>query len=188
MKAQEAQAHLNQLWQKAQKQLEELFYYSEEEDLKKRLDPKSWSVTEVLFHINLLNESYLKNMPNIESLADADGNRSLKRSFVGRKLEKSMALKPDGSIAKKYKTPSLSDPIAAQKRGHAAVEQVIFREIVEDLKTIKQYIDILDGKALEKSKVPTLFPILKVNAADSLFILLKHELRHIAQAKRIMQG
>ncbi|WP_421753941.1 DinB family protein [Croceimicrobium sp.] len=188
MKAQEAQAHLNQLWEKAQKQLEELFYYREEEDLKKRLAPNSWSVTEVLFHINLLNAAYLKNMPSIDSLSKGNKERSLKRSFVGRKLEKSMALKPDGSLGRKFKTPSISDPIAAQKRGHAAVEQVIFRELVTDLKTIKQYIDILDEKTLEKSKVPTLFPLLKVNAADSLFILLEHELRHIAQARRILKA
>lgn len=187
MTALEAQAHLQSRLAECRKQLEELFYYCEEEDLKKRLPKKgSWSITEVLFHINLVNAAYLKGMPSQEALSQADGQRVLKRSFLGNRIEQSMALKPDGSMSFKMKTPAVSDPLKAQKRGHAAVENVVFREIISDLDAIESYIKVLHEKNLEKHPVPTLFPILKVNAADALFILLEHELRHLGQAKGIL--
>ncbi len=189
MTAIEAQKHLNTLWQKCRHELDQLFYYCEEEDLKKRLPGKgSWSITEVVFHINLVNAAYLKNMPSLEVLDDADVNRKLKRSFLGRRIEKSMQLKADGTIGFKMKTPSVSDPLKAQKRGHAAVEKVVFREILTDLDELNSYIEVLDQKKLEAHSVPTLYPILKVNAADALFILLEHELRHLAQARRILEA
>lgn len=189
MTALEAQAHLMNLWQNCRTKLDELFYYAEQEDLKKRLPAKgSWSVSEVFFHLNLLNAAYLENMPKAEQLKDAEGSRVLKRSFLGKQLERSMALKPDGGMRMKTKTPAATDPIAAQKRGHALVENVVFQELLSDLDSIKKYIELLDQKALEKEKVATLFPILKINAADALFVLLEHELRHIAQAKRILEA
>ncbi len=189
MTAKESQQELVKLWQECRKELEDLFYYCEEEDLKKRLPKKgSWSITEVLFHINLVNGHYLKGMPKPESLASADEGRSLKRSFIGKQLEKSMRLKSDGSMKMKLKSPSVSDPIKAQKRGHAAVEKVIFREVLTDLDQIKSYIDLVADKKLEAAKVPSLLPILKLNAADVLFVTLVHELRHLAQARRILEA
>lgn len=189
MKAAEAKKHLLGRWQECRQQLDNLFYYAEEEDLKKRLAGKGqWSVTEVLFHINLVNGAYLKNMPALDALSAASADRELKRSFLGKQIERSMALKPNGGMRFKMKTPSVSDPIKAQARGHAAVEKVIFREILQDLESIKSYIEILDHKNLEKHKVATLFPILKVNGADVPFVLLEHELRHLAQAKRIVEA
>jgi len=187
MTALESQIHLRSLLEKCRKDLDALFYYSEEEDLKRRgADAKSWSMVEILFHINLVNGAYLKNMPQIDKLEAAASDRNLKRSYLGRQIESSMALKPDGGMKIKMKTPSISDPRKAQKRGHAMVEQVVFREILTDLDTIRAYVDILDQKALEKTRVATLYPILKVNGADALFILLEHELRHLAQAARIL--
>lgn len=187
MTAIEAQVHLQSRLAECRKKLEELFYYCEEEDLKKRLPKKgAWSITEVVFHLNLVNGAYLKGMPEMANLKGANADRELKRSFLGKRIEKSMALKPDGGIGFKMKTPAVSDPLKAQKRGHAAVEKVVFREIIRDLDALESYIKVLDSKALEKYKVPTLYPILKVNAADALFILLEHELRHLAQAKVIL--
>lgn len=189
MTALEAQNHLMNLWQNCRNKLDALFYYAEQEDLKKRLPQKgSWSVSEVFFHLNLLNAAYLEKMPKAELLQDAEGSRVLKRSFLGQQLERSMALKPDGSMRMKSKTPALTNPIAAQKRGHALVENVVFQELLSDLDSLKKYIDLLDQKALEREKVPTLFPLLKINAADALFVLLEHELRHIAQAQRIVEA
>lgn len=189
MKAAEAKKHLLGRWQECRNQLDALFYYAEEEDLKKRLPGKGqWSVTEVLFHINLVNGAYLRNMPSLDRLADAQAQRDLKRSFLGKQIEKSMALKADGGMRFKMKTPSVSDPIKAQARGHAAVENVIFREILQDLESIKSYIEILDVKNLDAHRVATLFPILKINGADVPFVLLEHELRHLAQAKRIVEA
>ena len=187
MTALEAQTHLQSRLAECRKKLDELFYYCEEEDLKKRLPKKgTWSITEVLFHINLVNAAYLKGMPKMDRLKSASGDRPLRRSFLGKRIEKSMALKPDGSMSFKMKTPSVSDPIKAQKRGHAAVEGVVFREIISDLDELESYIQVLHETDLEKHRVPTLFPILKVNAADALFILLEHELRHLGQAKGIL--
>lgn len=189
MTAVEAQNYLRELWQQTRSELDDLFYYCEAEDLKKRLSKKgSWSITEVLFHINLVNSHYLKGMPVFSSLSQDAKDRSLKRSFLGKRIENSMRLKEDGSIGLKMKSPSSTDPIKAQKRGHAAVEKVIFKEILEDLDRIKKYIELLADHKLEVQKVPTLFPILKVNAADALFIMLVHERRHLAQAKRILEA
>lgn len=187
MTLQEASDFLLAKQNEIEAQLDKIFYYAEGEDLLK-VDQGGWNVIEVFYHINLLNESYLDQFEGLLNKAQSAEGKRLKRSWLGRKLEDSSRISASATTNKKYTSPKKIDPKEKQKQGFAVVEKVVFQELLRDLKEIKRYSKLLAEKDLTSLKVKTVFPILKVNMADALFIMLRHTERHIAQAERILKS
>jgi hypothetical protein len=171
-----------------EKKLDNLFYYSEGEDLLKSERPGAWNVVEVFFHINLLNEHYLDQFPGKIKLSKEARPGAIKRSWVGNKLIEASLVDANDRVLKTSKSPKASDPKVREKAGFAIKEKVVFQELLRDLKEIKMYADFLATKNLDTLKVKTLVPILKVNIADALFIIVEHTYRHLIQAERILKS
>tara|TARA_R110002050_G_scaffold18770_14_gene54542 strand:- start:4236 stop:4814 length:579 start_codon:yes stop_codon:yes gene_type:complete len=184
----EASKYLLERLDTIEKKLDSIFYYSEGEDLLKTGATGTWNVLEVFFHINLLNESYLDQFPKALQKAKKADTSAIKRSWIGKKLEQACLLDVNDMPIKYSKTPQATDPKAKQKAGFAVVEKVIFQELVQDLREIRNYAKLLDSKNLDQIKVKTLLPIVKVSMADALFIMLEHTNRHIVQASRILKS
>lgn len=163
--------------------LDRLFYYAEEEDLKKRPHAKAWSVAEIIHHINLVNQHYLNQLPALDMVASATKDRELKPSWFGAKFQGMMSTKSK----MRFKSPAKTDPIKRQAQGFATVEGVIFREILSDLEMMKKYIQALPEKSLEKVKLQSLVPLLKFRVPEALGVMLNHELRHLDQAERVLK-
>ena len=184
----EAYIYLLERLDTIEKKLDRIFYYSEGEDLLKTEGAGTWNVLEVFFHINLLNESYLDQFPKALQKAQAAKTSSIKRSWIGEKLEEACLLDTNDKPIKYSKSPRATDPKAKQKAGFAVVEKVVFQELVQDLREIRNYAKLLDSKNLDLLKVKTLLPIVKVSMADALFIMIEHTNRHIVQASRILKS
>jgi hypothetical protein len=184
----EASKYLLERLDTIEKKLDRIFYYSEGEDLLKTEGVGTWNVIEVFFHINLLNESYLDQFPKAVQKAQAAKTASIKRSWIGKKLEEACLLDANDKPIKYSKSPQATDPKAKQKAGFAVVEKVVFQELVQDLREIRNYTKLLDSKNLDQLKVKTLLPIVKVSMADALFIMIEHTNRHIEQASRILKS
>ncbi len=184
----EASKYLLERLDTIEKKLDRIFYYSEGEDLLKTGPSGTWNVLEVFFHINLFNESYLDQFPKALQKAQEAKTAPLMRSWIGKKLEQACLLDANDMPIKYRKTRQATDPKAKQKAGFAVVEKVVFQELVQDLREIRNYAKLLDSKNLEQLKVKTLLPIVKVSLADALFIMLEHTNRHIAQASMILKS
>tara|TARA_R110002050_G_scaffold49818_5_gene115543 strand:- start:4588 stop:5166 length:579 start_codon:yes stop_codon:yes gene_type:complete len=184
----EASEYLLQRLKTIEEKLDHIFYYSEGEDLLKTAGKGSWNVVEVFYHINLLNESYLDQFPAGLKKAQEVKSATIKRSWLGKKLENASLLDADEKVLKSFKSPKATDPKAKVKAGFAIVEKVVFQELLRDLKEIKNYSELLASKNLDQLKVNTLLPLLKVTMADALFIMLEHTNRHIVQAEKILKN
>ena len=187
--AREAQAReLQDLLQKVKEQRDRLFYYSEEEELQKR-EPKrgGWSVLETIFHINRVNASYLDQLRG-DFPRGTPG--PAKTSWVGKMLLKTLkpGIEEEPEISYwKMKSPAAADPLKLQKKGHAVVADVIFREFVTDLDVLAKWIARYPEEELEKARIRSLVPFLKVNGWDVLLICLHHTSHHLRQAQRIIE-
>jgi hypothetical protein len=171
-----------------EKKLDSIFYYSEGEDLLKTEKPNGWNVVEVFHHINLLNESYLDQFASQLKKANPAKTGKIKRTWIGKKLYKALLLSDNDLLLKRYKSPKAVDPKAQQAAGIAIVEKIVFQELLRDLKEIRSHAERLAAKNLDQLKVKTLLPLLKVNMADALFIMIEHTNRHIVQAGRILKS
>ncbi len=171
-----------------EKKLDSIFYYSEGEDLLKTEKPNGWNVVEVFHHINLLNESYLDQFASQLKKAKPANNKKIKHTWIGKKLYQASLLGKNDVLSKSFKSPKAVDPKVQQAAGIAIVEKVVFQELLRDLKEIRMHAEALASKNLDQLKVKTLVPLLKVNMADALYIMIEHTNRHIAQASRILQS
>ena len=184
----EASKYLLERLTTIEKKLDSIFYYSEGEDLLKTEKPNGWNVVEVFHHINLLNESYLDQFALQLKKANSASSSKIKRTWIGKQLYKASVLNNGDQLLKSYKSPKSVDPKAQQAAGIAIVEKVVFQELLRDLKEIRSHAKQLATKNLDELKVKTLLPLLKVNMADALFIMIEHTNRHIVQAGRILKS
>lgn len=173
-------------WQELRNTIDDVFYYVEDEDFQKRLEESSWSVKEVLYHINMVNRHYLDQM-KFESNSPKSKNL-LKTSFFGRMLMKSMPKAQNGRSGRKYKTQSKVDPRQRQKAGYAVVSKVVFADLLSDLDEIKGHIEALPENGLHHRKLKSLAPIFKVYGHEALELLVYHSFRHIYQAESILKA
>lgn len=185
----EAQAQeLKRLLQQVKEQRDRLFYYSEDEELQKRESKKGgWSVLETIFHINLVNGSYLDQLRGEFPKAPQGPAQT---SFLGKLLLKTVQKTGQGSEQSywKVKAPAAIDPLKLQKKGHAVVAEVVFREFVTDLDSLAQWIDRYPNEQVEKARVQTFAPLLKINGWDVLQICLHHTSHHLRQAQKIIEA
>jgi len=172
-------------------QMNQLFYYAEEEQLLIKEDkPNGWNTLEIVYHINLVNAPYLKQIEALKSKAPkAPANSAPRSTFLGRYMLKSFRLAPEGEKkGMKWKSPASVDPIKQNEKGFKPVTNVVFRQLVQDLDQIETYLKEAQELALEKLKIKTLIPWLKINAFDALQIMVAHGQRHFKQAKSINAG
>lgn len=189
-KAREVQAQeLKRLLQQIKDQRDQLFYYSEEEELQKRESKKGgWSVLETIFHINMVNGNYLDQLSG-EFPKEPQG--PAKTSWLAKMLLKTVRPGRDDSPKGSYwkiKSPAVTDPLKLQEKGHAVVAEVVFREFVTDLDTLAKWIERYPEEKIEKARVQTLVPLLKVNGWDVLQICLHHTSHHLRQAQNIIEA
>lgn len=182
----EFKSELLEEWQELRSDIDQLFYYVEEEDfLRKGKGKNAWSVKEVLYHINLTNQHYLEQMRELPQKAEP---QKLHSSIFGRSIMKSMPKATKGQSKRKHKTRSKVDPRVKQKQGYAIVEKVVFSEMLRDLDEMKKWIEGLPQNGLHNQKLKTLMPLFKMYGHEALASLIRHQRRHIAQAEDILKS
>jgi hypothetical protein len=161
------------------------FYFLEAEDLRRRPAPGQWSIIEVFAHINLVQGFYLANIANALEQAPENTGDNTQLTWLGQKFIKGMAPQ-EGIIKWKVKTFKKIDPVYRAKRGVAINENIVFRDFINDIEEMEELIIKAYDKDLTALKVPTFFPILKINLADAMGFSLAHTERHVLQARNIL--
>jgi hypothetical protein len=166
--------------------LDNLLYYSEEEDLLLKEDkPKGWNTLEIIDHINLVNGFYLKQLGAKAGGTEAADKEPPRSGFLGKYLTNNFKPNTSGGKGTKFKSPASVHPLKRQEKGLKPIVGVAFRQIVEDLDVIEKHLTALQTKRYERLRIKTLVPWLKVNGYDALAIMLSHTDRHLEQAKSI---
>lgn len=169
--------------------IDQLFYYSESEDLQRRAPgPKQWSIAEIFYHLNRYNNNYLEPLEAKMAQKSATGDGYLEKSWAGKWLHYRLGRSEEDKLRFRLKSPPLLDPLVQKAQGKALVEQVIFRDLVSDLDRLQAACEQLAEKPLDRFKLASPHPLLQVSGAEALSLMLQHSLRHLAQAQKILGG
>jgi hypothetical protein len=173
---------IDQVESELEEQLKEVIAVFQNLSAKKLLQPgpgNSWSIAACFTHLNSYADFYLPRLAKaIEKARPAKEDQAFKHSLLGRYFIKSMD--PDRSKRKfkaliKHLPGEVGDP-------HAAVSSFIGH--LENLLMLSRK---AKPKMLTRDLLATsISPVLKINAGDAMVFLIKHNRRHLMQAKRLV--
>ncbi|GEM_PF-6429404 len=174
-------------WQELRDTIDQVFYYLEEEDYQRKgSQENSWTLAEVLFHINLLNRHFLSQISDLKP--EMKEVKKLPKSFYAKMLLPTMPAATKGKSKKNYKTPRSTDPKHWVAKGHAIVPKVVFADLLADLDELKAYINKIEEGNFARLKLKGIIKVFKLYVHEALLIMIRHSRRHILQAENILAG
>lgn len=147
-------------------------------DLNKRLSEESWSVLECFEHLNRYGDFYIPEISHRISSSKTSFNQIFKPGVLGNYFAKSMLPKEKLNTMKTLKS---MNPI------HGELSKKV---ILEFIRQQNQLLDLLEkAKYVDINKTKTSISIsrlIKLKLGDTFRFVIYHNLRHIEQAKRIL--
>jgi len=178
--------YLNQQIERSQKiidQAEKFFAPLVIETLEKNPSEKSWSIAQILEHLNLYADHYNPTISQaIENLksTELDEDDNYKPKQMGKWFVKSMAPKK-GEVKFKMGTTKDKNPFTTGVRAN------VYDEFI---KQQKEFITLLEqAKAVNinyKNVNTTLGKVFKLTVGDSINVLVNHNERHMIQAMSVL--
>ena len=151
---------------------------ADEEPLRKRQSPSTWSALECAVHLNLSTQAML---PGIREAVEAappntGGAQTFKMDLPGRVL--AWSLEPPAFI--RMTAPKLAQPSASEE------PQIVLQEFE---RLHNELIDLLHasaGKAIDKQKLKSPFANMHYNTYSAFRIIAAHDRRHLWQARKAL--
>lgn len=147
------------------------------EQLNWKRDSKTWSIAQILEHLVITNENYLKEIESkFESLNDlSDNNYLLKKTIAGKLLY--FSVKPETTFG--MKTPAVMQPESSYISGNILDNYLSLNKI------IKEYILKSKTKDLNSVKIVSFVnKLIKMNYWEAFIITIAHDKRHMLQIER----
>ena len=153
--------------------------------LERRPRPDSWSILEILEHLNLSSGHYVRRL---EEIYTGKGKLKLTEQFIpgrwGEKFTRSMLPLPDGSVANPMRTIWFFRPKAAATKG---IKSLTGFEIL--LETQLTLLNTARSKGLDGTKVTsTLGPLFRFKPGDAFRFMIAHQQRHFLQLERALES
>lgn len=170
-----------------EKEVQNSFYYLEEDELLQKPSADKWNIVEIFAHLSYTHAFYLSYLK--KRLTEAQANNTdqpIKRSWLGLMMENGLKPGKNDTIKFKIKTFKKIDPLVKQKEGVKIVPTVVFKDFNNDLDALKNILELMKTQDISNIKTATVLPYLKVTIADALFYLIAHIKRHIIQAKKLV--
>ncbi len=183
-KAQQIQAYQTRVEQ-IKKHVLDSFYYLEAEALRYKPAPDKWSISEVMEHINLVNHFYIKSLSKAVHAATDGEEAVLRYTWFGKKFARTMAPRK-GEVTNKMPTFRKINPVARAKQGYAVVEKVVFQNFMDDLDQLSELLKQAREKKVNRARIKTFAPLLRLSFGDGVEVLLNHTDRHLVQAGRVL--
>lgn len=165
------------------KNTEQSFYFLNEEELSLKPGAGGWSILEIFKHLNLTNHHYLAQAEQKQDTYAQASGKELALSWLGRFAVRQMEPNTQGKMRYKMKSPAVSHPQKGVQKEQALVADVIFRDFMDDLERMKRLVSLFPDKAVEKVKIQSLAPLIKIRLSDALPFLIAHGERHLRQAQ-----
>jgi len=155
-----------------------LLTYTDEQALRKRRSPSSWSALECVAHLNLASQAML---PGIRQTVEAapkslDDKLIYKMDLPGRLL--AWSLEPPVFI--KLKTPQLAQPL------ESAGPEPVLQEFEQLHVELIGLLHASAGKAIDQQKMKSPFANMHYNAYSAFRIIAAHDRRHLWQAHKAL--
>lgn len=148
------------------------------EKLNWKANAESWSVLECFEHLNLYGDFYIPEITNQIERSKTIPKENFKPGFLGNYFAKTML--PKNPI-RKMKTFKDKNPIGS-KLDALTLNRFIFQQ--------EQIVALLEkAKHIDLSKTKTaisISKIIKLKLGDTFRVVVYHNLRHIAQANRVL--
>ncbi|HEU4471866.1 MAG TPA: DinB family protein [Flavisolibacter sp.] len=143
----------------------------------------SWSVVQVLEHLNMYSRHYLPLVEKLMVHISKDMNAWFVPGFWGNYFTKLMMPKTVFEISNKMKTPKYFRPAKSVN-----VEGV-FKEFFQHQQKLLQLLEVSRRRNLNTIHVPiTLSRFIRLRLGDMFRFLVAHELRHMIQARNAVKA
>jgi predicted RNA-binding protein with RPS1 domain len=141
---------------------------------------KKWSMLQFIKHTSIATAVYVKNLSELlENENQKPAVKEYSGGWMGRYLEKSNQPKQNGELKNKLKTFKWMDPENQLDQNEVIDEFIVTHQKMIEL--IKQS-EVVN---LDRTKIKTAVPMLKLRLGDAYKFLLAHTRRHVVQLRRI---
>jgi DinB superfamily len=155
-----------------------LLTYTNEEALRKRRSPSSWSALECVVHLNLATQAMLPGIRQaVEAAPQSSADKpTYKMDLAGRLL--AWSLEPPVFI--KMKAPESAQPL------ECAGPEPVLQEFEELHAQLIELLHASAGKAIDQQKMKSPFANMHYNAYSAFRIIAAHDRRHLWQAHKAL--
>lgn len=183
---------LNQLKEDNQEIIQTVENHFNDKDaalLNKKPTEKKWSVLECIEHLNKSHSIYSRQFSEHlgEKKQDKDQPEFLKPTWIGKYLYKSMKPK-DGVIRAKMATMGKMKPDTELGKVSELDKDKVLNHFLEMQREIQKCLEHAEDRHLQKIKIQTEIPLLKMRLGDAIRFIMAHTQRHILQAERALEA
>jgi len=146
--------------------------------LNSKKDSNSWSALECLEHLNLCLNFYVPEIRKRMKTSSIPKSDFFKANYLGNKFALSMLPKEK---MKKVKTFKKVNPIHSELNKERTIGTFIHHQ-----QQLLQLLQLAEGKNLTTVKTSTLLPFFKLQLGNTLRVIIYHNERHLAQAKKAL--
>jgi len=151
-----------------------------DQDLNHRITNESWSVLECVEHLNRYGDFYIPEIENRISSSDKESTVNFTPGILGNYFAKNMYPK---NKLNKMKTFKNINPI------HRKLSKEVLKEFVKQKHLILILLERAKKVSLDKTKTSiSISKLIKLRLGDTFRFVIYHNLRHIEQAKRILNS
>lgn len=151
-----------------------------DDQLNKRINENSWSILEVVQHLNLYANFYHQEIENKMLQSNLKAAKSFTSGILGNYFAQSILPKDK---LNKMKTPKAMNPIFTN------LDRKIIDVFLLNQNQLLKLLETAKSKNLSKIKTNiSLTPIIKIRLGDTFRFVVNHNLRHIKQIDRILNS
>jgi hypothetical protein len=150
-----------------------------EEKLQWRVKENSWSVLECLVHLNLYAIFYNNKIEEKMDACKLSFSETFKSGYLGNKFANDMLPKEKLNKMKTFKS---KNPIHSNLN-----KETVLLEFIKHQEKMLSLLETAATKNL-KIKVQTTLPFVKFKLGDTFRFVINHNVRHIEQAKRVLDN
>lgn len=165
-------------FRRSMKEARNLLTYTNEDALRKRRSPATWSALECIVHLNLSAQAMLPGIREAVDTAPANTGaaQTFRMDLPGRLL--AWSLEPPAFI--KMTAPKLAQPLESRELVPVLEEfDHLHDELIELLHASA-------GKSIDKQKMKSPFANMHYNAYSAFRIIAAHDRRHLWQAQKAL--
>ena len=137
-----------------------------------------WSIGECFGHLIRTNVKYIPVYEKYKLSDNKSNNNVYRQSIIGKLILKTVM--PD--YKRKMKTPASFNPIGID------IKENIVKDFINQNNEIIELAENVDTLKLKEKISSPFSKLVKYNIGDSLLIVAYHNLRHLHQARRVMQN
>lgn len=143
----------------------------------------SWSVAQVLEHLNAYNRYYLPAIEKSMVHISKDTSAWFIPGFWGNYFTKTMMPKNVYEIKNKMKAPKNYIP------GKGLNVEAVFKEFIQHQNKLLQLLDVARRRNLNTIRIPiSISKLVRLKLGDTFRFLIAHEQRHMIQARNAIKA